>query len=674
MSDELRRVLWPKGHRPDIWAIVDAAQDQQIYWTLTNSFLPHSCLFAGALPQALEMAAPYLVQLDPEDKFTDYLAKNLRTHVALFLQCDASLHELRRHLRTFLTVKDPSGRRMLFRYYDPRVMRVYLPTCTTLELQTVFGPVKSFWAVSEELNTLTQFAFRGKHLEVTPRQLGAAETELATVIVTAQSLIPVPKGTAGQTRVPVLLQGAGRGGTLRRSSPAIGFFRTLSAPEELPFLDGAYTIPAAQLEPDVTVYAEAASGGEVLLTLETPAGGKAETKLRAVELTLEAGGAAICVGTTMATRRRLEVGPVRYAGRLTLRASKGLTLYESPTAQQGHTLAEGFAFDAPQEAVSFWLEGDKAGPGRVELLVEGSQIVGAAAEVTVVTIGVERESPVTLLAGLGDGLPLVAETVPAGIGIQWSVTRSEDDGDDARKFSLNAVPTLEGAKLAADATGTFVVRATAGDASGEWGGPSASMEVNLVHATLVENRSTINGRFCACAREAGTDQFRLHCGNGGAHLEADVALTGGGPDARRGVEAIRIGWVHRVASDNSGVRYKGGAKRQAGGPFALETEAGTALTVRATVAPSSSWPVQDGGAIEQIWRYLDGESYLAFWSTDTMPRVGTLLKIGWSFTGDYACNATKTTKIIVPARLASTGTIVLPALKDIEELHDRQAD
>ena len=139
MKEELRRILWPKGHRPDIWAIVDAAQDQQVYWTLTNSFLPHSCLFAGALPEALEMAAPYLVQLDPEDKFTAYLARNLGRNLAIFLQTDASLRDLRRHLRTFLTVKDTSGRRMLFRYYDPRVLRVYLPTCSATELQTVFG-------------------------------------------------------------------------------------------------------------------------------------------------------------------------------------------------------------------------------------------------------------------------------------------------------------------------------------------------------------------------------------------------------------------------------------------------------------------------------------------------------------------------------------------------------
>jgi hypothetical protein len=52
---------------------------------------------------------------------------------------------LRRHLRQFLTVRDPRGQQLLFRYYDPRVLRVYLPTCVEDELQSMFGPIECFW-------------------------------------------------------------------------------------------------------------------------------------------------------------------------------------------------------------------------------------------------------------------------------------------------------------------------------------------------------------------------------------------------------------------------------------------------------------------------------------------------------------------------------------------------
>jgi hypothetical protein len=60
-------------------------------------------------------------------------------------QCDMRMKRLRHHLRTLLVVKSWSGERMLFRYYDPRVLRAYLPTCTSDELRTVFGPVPQYY-------------------------------------------------------------------------------------------------------------------------------------------------------------------------------------------------------------------------------------------------------------------------------------------------------------------------------------------------------------------------------------------------------------------------------------------------------------------------------------------------------------------------------------------------
>ncbi len=47
---------------------------------------------------------------------------------------------LRKHFRTFLMVKSPEGDRLYFRYYDPRVLRVYLPTCNADGNQLCFRP------------------------------------------------------------------------------------------------------------------------------------------------------------------------------------------------------------------------------------------------------------------------------------------------------------------------------------------------------------------------------------------------------------------------------------------------------------------------------------------------------------------------------------------------------
>jgi hypothetical protein len=98
----------------------------------------------------MQEVTPYVVKLDSESPFTEWvLDRGWGQHWGIFLESGADLAALRRHLRSFLTVHDPNGKPMLFRYYDPRVMRVYLPTCNAEELKAVFGPVQSYMMEDE---------------------------------------------------------------------------------------------------------------------------------------------------------------------------------------------------------------------------------------------------------------------------------------------------------------------------------------------------------------------------------------------------------------------------------------------------------------------------------------------------------------------------------------------
>jgi len=47
-------------------------------------------------------------------------------------------------------VQDAKGKDMYFRFYDPRVLRVFLPTCTPEELSDFFGPIAGFLIESAE--------------------------------------------------------------------------------------------------------------------------------------------------------------------------------------------------------------------------------------------------------------------------------------------------------------------------------------------------------------------------------------------------------------------------------------------------------------------------------------------------------------------------------------------
>ena len=72
----------------------------------------------------------------------------------------ADLHSLRQHFRGFLTVHDASGKPLLFRYYDPRVLRTYLPTCSGEELNTMFGPVDAYLMEDESGAALLRFRLK----------------------------------------------------------------------------------------------------------------------------------------------------------------------------------------------------------------------------------------------------------------------------------------------------------------------------------------------------------------------------------------------------------------------------------------------------------------------------------------------------------------------------------
>jgi hypothetical protein len=83
-------------------------------------------------------------------------------------------------------VHDPKGQSLVFRYYDPRVLRVYLPTCTREELRTVFGPIECFWTEAESSDTLLEFGFDQASLSAKVIPLAPASTE-ASLQVKAMS-------------------------------------------------------------------------------------------------------------------------------------------------------------------------------------------------------------------------------------------------------------------------------------------------------------------------------------------------------------------------------------------------------------------------------------------------------------------------------------------------------
>ncbi|RLC02550.1 MAG: DUF4123 domain-containing protein [Deltaproteobacteria bacterium] len=159
--DQIINKLWHpvEGGAPlNVYALVDAARSESIYPKIMGAKVESVCLHRGKRAEELAWVAPYLVHLQLEDPFTLWLLETgWGKSRAAFVRSAASLNELNRHFRTCLTVYDDEGKSYFFRFYDPRVMRTYLPSCNRKEIKTVFGPGENFIVEDEDPSILLHF-------------------------------------------------------------------------------------------------------------------------------------------------------------------------------------------------------------------------------------------------------------------------------------------------------------------------------------------------------------------------------------------------------------------------------------------------------------------------------------------------------------------------------------
>lgn len=159
---------WPfcLGEGP-LWAILDAASIPGLLGLFQQSQTPQLCLYTGSLNADLASAAPYIARIDQPSPLADRLFLELwDRHPGIYFFADADLHALRRHFRQFTIVYAPGAKPVYFRFYDPRVLRTYLPTCSTPQLRRFFGPVRRFLCEDQKPATSTILSFTSNALSI----------------------------------------------------------------------------------------------------------------------------------------------------------------------------------------------------------------------------------------------------------------------------------------------------------------------------------------------------------------------------------------------------------------------------------------------------------------------------------------------------------------------------
>jgi len=138
--DELRGSA-AAGH---LYAVVDACDAPAVTPKVEELGEDRAvCLYRGDAQERYSEIAPYLVHTDPET--LDWIVATLWDEPwGIFAVANSNMRIMGRHFRKFLIVEDPDGKKMYFRFYDPRVLPVFLRTCTQSELRELFGPARAY--------------------------------------------------------------------------------------------------------------------------------------------------------------------------------------------------------------------------------------------------------------------------------------------------------------------------------------------------------------------------------------------------------------------------------------------------------------------------------------------------------------------------------------------------
>ena len=102
-------------------------------------------LFRGKNEEPLDLVAPFLFPFNPLSEFANWFLKTgWGNSWGVLFTSPAEINVLVKHFQLKLFVKTRDRGAFYFRFYDPRVLRVFIPACDQQQLQDFLSPVHCF--------------------------------------------------------------------------------------------------------------------------------------------------------------------------------------------------------------------------------------------------------------------------------------------------------------------------------------------------------------------------------------------------------------------------------------------------------------------------------------------------------------------------------------------------
>lgn len=142
-----------------VWAIIDACNEPEVPPKMYEIGEQRAvCLYRGDAESDHADVAPFLAHVD--DFLLQWIVELYwKKPWGIFVVAQSDLATLRTHFRKFLTVKDPDGEKMYFRFYDPRILKAFLPSCDDEELRQLFGPLEAYGVGDPDSSSATLFTW-----------------------------------------------------------------------------------------------------------------------------------------------------------------------------------------------------------------------------------------------------------------------------------------------------------------------------------------------------------------------------------------------------------------------------------------------------------------------------------------------------------------------------------
>jgi hypothetical protein len=146
------------------FAILDGAIDPGVLAFLKEGGAFFQSLYEGEPAAHIAPFGPFLVDLSTSPHLLPHLIlRGWGKSWGIYLRSAQTFHEVRHHLRSLLLV-DAAGEKALFRFYDPRVLPIFLDTAAAEQCAEFFGLIEAFVLETFRTGELVIFSNSGKKI------------------------------------------------------------------------------------------------------------------------------------------------------------------------------------------------------------------------------------------------------------------------------------------------------------------------------------------------------------------------------------------------------------------------------------------------------------------------------------------------------------------------------